>query len=175
MSIRNSLQCTYFTTQAFSLEQFNLIYSDANTTVFDAHAPNTKSSRIIDCGFHPSTCFRPLHTSSQSHFDPRCTILSTFDSLHRQLVVASSETRPSPRPLSLFSHSGPPSRVYSRSLSPIPIHRRLPRSGPATVPIRAARARSFSAHSGQTSPCTRPSDQSDRNLHATFFTCLAKL
>ena len=146
-----------------------------NTTVFGAHAPNTKSPHIIDCGFDPSVRFRPPHTSSRPHSDPRCTIASALDSLRRQLIVTSSETRPSPRPLSLFSHSGPPSRVYFRSLSPIPIHRRLTRSGPVTVPIRATRVRGFSAHSGQTSPCTRPSDQSDRNPHATLFTCFAKL
>ena len=147
----------------------------ASTTVFGAHAPNTKSPHIIDCGFDPSVRFRPPHTSSRPHSDPRCTIASALDSLRRQLIVTSSETRPSPRPLSLFSHSGPPSRVYFRSLSPIPIHRRLPRSGPATIPIRATRVRGLSAYSGQTSPCTRPSDQSDRNLHATLFTCFAKL
>ena len=149
--------------------------TSGNTTVFGAHAPNTKSPHIIDCGFDPSVRFRPPHTSSRPHSDPRCTIASALDSLRRQLTVTSSETRPSPRPLSLFSHSGLPSRVYPHSLSPILIHRILSRSGPATIPIRATRVRGLSAHSGQTSPCTRPSDQSDRNLHATLFTCFAKL
>ena len=147
----------------------------ANTTVFGAHAPNTKSPHIIDCGFHPSVRFRPPHTSSRPHSDLCCTLASAFDSLCRQLIVASSGARPSPRPFSLFSHSGLPSRVYFHSLSPIPIHRRLSRSGPATVSIRATHVRGFSAHSGQTSPCTCPCDQSDRNLHATLFTCLATL
>ena len=117
---------------------------NANTTVFGAHTPHTKSPHIIDCGFDPAVRFRPPHTSSQPRSDPRCTIASALDSLHRQLIVASSEARPSPRPLSLFLHSGPPSCVYFCSLSPIPIHRRLSCSGPATIPICAARVRGFS-------------------------------
>ena len=141
---------------------------NVNTTVFGAHAPNTKSPHIIDCGFDPSVRFRPPHTSSRPRSDLCCTFASAFDSLRRQLIVTSSETRPSPRPLSLFSHSGLPSRVYFHSLSPIPIHQRLSRSGPAIVPICATHVRGLSAHSGQASPCTRPSDQSDRNFHATF-------
>ena len=152
-----------------------MVLSTANTTVFGAHAPNTKSPHIIDCGFDTSVRFRPPHTSLRPRSDPCCTIANAFDSLRCQLIIASSGARPSPRPLALFSHSVPPSRVYFHRLSPIPIHRRLSRSGPATVPIRATRVRGLSAHSGQTSPCTRPSDQSDRNLHATLFTCFAKL
>ena len=158
-----------------------LSYHDVAVAIirpFSARTPQTRSPRTLSTAASMllfASAHRTPHPSSQSHSDPRCIIAGALDSLRRRLIVTSSETRPSPRPLSLFSHSGPPSRVYFRSLSPIPIHRRLPRSGPATIPIRATRVRGLSAHPGQTSPCTRPSDQSDRNPHATLFTCFAKL
>ena len=68
----------------------------ANTTVFGVHALNTKSLLIIDCGFHPSTRFRPPHTSSQSHSDFRCTFAIAFDSLHRQLRDKTFASTPLP-------------------------------------------------------------------------------
>ena len=145
---------------------------------FSARTPQTRSPRTLSTAASIllfASDHRTPHPSSQSHSDSRCIVATALDSLRRQLIVASSETRSSPRPLSLFSYSGLPSRVYSPCLSPIPIHRRLSRSGPATVPIRATCVRGFSVHSGQTPPCTRPSDQSHRNPHATLFTCFAKL
>ena len=138
---------------------------------FSARTPQTRSPRTLSTAASMllfASAHRTPHPSSQSHSDPRCIIAGALDSLRRRLIVTSSETRPSPRPLSLFSHSGLPSRVYFHGLSPIPIHQRLSRSGPATVSICATHVRGLSAHSGQASLCTRPFDQSDWNLHATF-------
>ena len=131
---------------------------------FSARTPQTRSPRTLSTAAS-ILLFASDHRTLHRDLIPTSAVPLRAHSIH--FVASSSspahrrqlQARPSPRPLSLFSHSGPPSRVYFRSLSPIPIHRRLTRSGPVTVPIRATRVRGFSAHSGQTSPCTRPSDQ----------------
>ena len=102
-----------------------------------------KSPHIINCGFDPYVCLWPPHTFAQSHSSFHYTIASSLNSLSRQLIIASLETRPSSRPLSLFSHSGLPSRIYLPSLSLISIPRRLSYSGPASLPIHATHVRGF--------------------------------
>ena len=142
----------------------------ANTTVFGVHALNTKSLLIIDCGFHPSTRFRPPHTSSQSHSDFRCTFAITFDSLHRQLRDKTFASTPLP----LLALRPTFSRLFPRLISDPNSSKTLTlRPGDRfnlrnTCPrfIRALRS-GFSVHA----PVRPIGSESSRDL----FTCLAKL